>query len=392
MKYDFDTIVDRRGTNCLKYDFAAERGMPKDVLPLWVADMDFPTVPAVSRRLEEAARHGIFGYSDGKEEYFQAVSGWYQKRFGWETKREWLAVTPGVVFAIAAAVRAFTEKGDAVLIQQPVYHPFGQVIRQNDRKLVNSPLKLNDSRYEMDFEDFEKKIVENQVKLFILCSPHNPVGRVWEEWELKRAGEICLRHGVLVVSDEIHCDFVYPGHVHRVFASLSPQLADITVTCTAPSKTFNLAGLQASNIFIPNPDLRARFKKELAAVAYGELNLMGLLACQTAYEEGEEWLDQLLEYLKDSVDFVGNFLKEKLPGIRLIEPEGTYLLWFDLRGLGLSEEEEKDLIVNRAKLWLNDGKMFGSEGRGFWRVNIGCPRLVLGQAMERLERAVSETL
>lgn len=388
MRYDFDKVVDRRGTNCLKYDFAVERGKPEDILPLWVADMDFPTVPAVSARLEQMARHGIFGYSDEKEDYFAAVSGWYRKHFDWEVKREWLVKTPGVVFALAMAVRAFTQEGDAVLIQQPVYYPFSQAIRSNGRVLVNSPLKLTDGHYEIDFADFEEKITANQVKLFILCSPHNPVGRVWEKWELERIGEICLRHGVLVVSDEIHCDFTYPGHTHHMFASIAPEYADFTVTCTAPSKTFNLAGLQASNIFIPNAALRDKFRKEIGASGYSQLNQMGLLACQTAYEEGEEWLRQLKEYLAGNLAFLRGYLNEKLPEIRLIEPEGTYLVWLDFRSLGLTEAEREDLIVNRAKLWLDSGVMFGADGVGFERVNIACTRATLAQALSQLEQAV----
>lgn len=388
MKYDFDTVTQRRGTNCLKYDFAAERGKPEDVLPLWVADMDFPTAPEILERLEQAVRHGIFGYSEGKDDYFEAVAGWYQTHFGWEVKRSWLVKTPGVVFAIAAAIRAFTEEGDAVLLQQPVYYPFSEVVRDNGRILVNSPLKLAEGRYEIDFADFERKIIENKVKLFLLCSPHNPVGRVWEEWELRKIGDICLEHGVLVVSDEIHSDFVWPGHRHRVFASLSPEYADITVTCTAPSKTFNLAGLQVSNIFISNHALKLRFKKAVAQVGYSQVNLMGLVACQAAYEKGEAWLSELKAYLEGNLAFVREYLKAELPEIRLIEPEGTYLIWLDFRGLGLTEEEREDLIVNRARLWLDSGAMFGADGEGFERINIACPRKTLEKALLQLCQAV----
>lgn len=389
MKYDFDTVTDRRGTNCLKYDFAKERGKPEGILPLWVADMDFTTAPEILKRLQKTVSHGIFGYSEGKDDYFQAVAAWYQKHFGWEVKRSWLVKTPGVVFAIAAAVRAFTEAGDAVLLQQPVYYPFGEAIKDNGRILVNSPLKLKEGRYEIDFEDFEKKITENKVKLFLLCSPHNPVGRVWEEWELRKVGDICLKHGVLVVSDEIHSDFVWPGHRHLVFASLSPEYADITVTCTAPSKTFNLAGLQASNIFISNHELKRRFKKAIDQAGYSQVNLMGLVACQAAYEEGEAWLLALKEYLEGNLAFVREYLKKNLPEISLIEPEGTYLIWLDFRKLGLTEEEREDLIVNKAGLWLDSGAMFGADGEGFERINIACPRATLEKALSQLHRAIS---
>lgn len=388
MRYNFDIVTDRRGTNCLKYDFAPERGKPENVLPLWVADMDFPTAPEILKKLEKTVHHGIFGYSEGKDGYFQAVAGWYQKHFGWEVKRSWLVKTPGVVFAIAAAVNAYTSEGDAVLLQQPVYYPFSEVIKDNGRILVNSPLKLKDGRYQIDFEDFERKIMENKVKLFLLCSPHNPVGRVWEEWELQKIGDICLRHGVLVVSDEIHSDFVWTGHRHRVFASLSPELADITITCTAPSKTFNLAGLQISNIFISNHELKQRFKKAVARTGYSQVNVMGLAACQAAYEEGEAWLTELKAYLAENLAFVRDYLKNNLPEIHLVEPEGTYLIWLDFRALGLTEEAREDLIVNRAGLWLDSGAMFGADGDGFERINIACPRVILAQALEQLERAL----
>lgn len=388
MGYDFDTVIERRGTNSIKYDFAKEWGKTEDVLPLWVADMDFPTAPEILNRLEQVVRHGIFGYSEGKEAYFQAVSGWYKKQFGWEVKRSWLIKTPGVVFAISAAIRAFTGEGDGVLIQQPVYYPFSDVVTDNKRKLVISPLKFVNGHYEMDFEDFEEKIKSNGVKLFILCNPHNPVGRVWKEWELRKVGEICLKYGVLVVSDEIHSDFVYPGHKHLVFASLSPQFSDMTITCTAPSKTFNLAGLQISNIFIPNQTIRRKFRKVIDAVGYSQVNVMGLTACQAAYEEGEEWLCLLKEYLLHNLDFLRNYLKEHIPQIDLIEPEGTYLVWLDFRKLGLSEEERERMLSDKAKLWLDSGAMFGENGEGFERMNIACPRETLLKALRQLEAAI----
>lgn len=391
MSYDFDRIVDRRGTNCLKYDFARERGKREDMLPLWVADMDFQTAPEILERLQQAVSHGIFGYSESKEDYFRAVQRWYGEHFDWQVERSWLVKTPGVVFALAMAIRAFTKEGDAVLIQQPVYYPFSETIRDNDRVLINSPLKLLNGHYEIDFEDLEKKIQDNNVKLFLLCSPHNPVGRVWQEWELRKLGDICLRHGVLVVSDEIHSDFTYEGHVHHVFANLSPELADITVTCTAPSKTFNLAGLQVSNVFIPNEQLRKQFKRAMNAAGYSQLNLMGLVACQAAYEEGEPWLEALKAYLSENLNFVREYLKEHLPQIRLVEPEGTYLIWLDFRDLGLTEAQRENLIVNKARLWLDSGAMFGADGEGFERINIACPRAVLRQAMEQLEKALKES-
>lgn len=391
MPVDFDTVPNRRGTNCFKYDFAREMGMPEDVLPLWVADMDFPTAPAVLERLHALAEHGIFGYTGVKDAYFSAVHNWYAQRFGWETQRSWLVTTPGVVFAIAIAIRAFTQKGDAILIQQPVYYPFANKVTENDRQLVVNPLVLKNGRYEMDFVDMERKIADNHVKMFLLCSPHNPVGRVWTKEELLRVGEICQKHGVLVVSDEIHADFTYAGHTHRVFASVKSEFADFTITCTAPSKTFNLAGLQNSNIFIPNRQLRHAYKKELSACGCGGTNCMGMAACQAAYEAGADWLEQLKQYLAGNLAYVRQFLREKLPDIALIEPEGTYLVWLDLRKLGLTEQQQRQLIVQDAKLWLDTGTLFGQGGEGFERINIACPRATIEQAMQRLERAVHKT-
>lgn len=391
MPVDFDTVPNRRGTNCFKYDFAREMGMPEDVLPLWVADMDFPTAPAVLERLHALAEHGIFGYTGVKDAYFSAVHNWYAQRFSWETQRSWLVTTPGVVFAIAIAIRAFTQKGDAILIQQPVYYPFANKVTENDRQLVVNPLVLKNGRYEMDFADMERKIVDYHVKMLLLCSPHNPVGRVWTKEELLRVGEICQKHGVLVVSDEIHADFTYAGHTHRVFASVKSEFADFTITCTAPSKTFNLAGLQNSNIFIPNRQLRHAYKKELSACGCGGTNCMGMAACQAAYEAGADWLEQLKQYLAGNLAYIRQFLREKLPDIALIEPEGTYLVWLDLRKLGLTEQQQRQLIVQDAKLWLDTGTLFGQGGEGFERINIACPRTTIEQAMQRLERAVHKT-
>ena len=388
MNYDFDTVVERRGTDSLKYDASRAREKGEELLPMWVADMDFRTAPEILARLHQVVEHGIFGYSDGGEAYFEAVRGWYESRFAWTVKKEWLIKTPGVVYALAASVRAFTEEGDAVLLQQPVYYPFGQVIRENGRRVINNPLKLADGHYEIDFEDFEEKIIRERVKLFLLCNPHNPVGRVFSEQELRKMGEICKKHGVLVVSDEIHSDFVYPGREHRVFASLSPAYETMSVTCTAPSKTFNLAGLQVSNIFIPDEGMRGRFLHEMRKTGYSQVNRMGLAACQAAYEQGSPWLAALKEYLADNVAYVREFLQENLPEITLIEPEGTYLLWLDFRKLGLTEEEREELLFERAGLWLDSGVMFGDEGEGFERINIACPRKTLEQAMSRLAAAV----
>lgn len=390
MKYDFDKVVDRKGTNCLKYDFAKERGMREDALSMWVADMDFQTAPAVLERLHKTVDHGIFGYTEGKEDYFNAVQNWMKNQFHWDVQRRWLVKTPGVVFGLAMVVKAYTKEGDSVLIQQPVYYPFSEVIEDNNRVLVNNSLKNVNGHYEIDFEDFEQKIIDNNVKLFILCNPHNPVGRVWTREELLKIGDICLKNHVTVVSDEIHSDFIYPGYKHTVFASLSKEISDITVTCTAPSKTFNLAGFQISNIFISNTELRRKFRHEVSAAGYSQVSIMGLVSCQAAYEEGGEWLEQLKEYLVNNLDYLRKFLKENIPQVKLVEPEGTYLIWLDFREMGLSKEQLEDLIVNKAKLWLDSGAIFGDDGIGYQRINIACPRVTLEQAMNQLKDAVDD--
>lgn len=390
MKYNFDEIIDRRNTDCLKYDFAVERGKPEDVLPLWVADMDFRTAPGIIGQAVADASLGIYGYTESKDDYFHAIASWYQNYFDWKVEKKWLVKTPGIVFAIGIAIQALTKEGDAVMIQQPVYYPFSEVIKDNNRTLVNNALVLKDGHYEIDFEDFEDKIIQNNVKLFVLCSPHNPVGRVWTADELRRMGEICLRHDVKVISDEIHSDFVYEGRKHYVFTTVDSAFEDISIICTAPSKTFNLAGLQISNIFIPNVQIRKAFLRQMSAVGYSQVNMIGLHACRAAYETGREWLEELKVYLKGNLDYARAYLEENLPQINLIEPEGTYLIWLDCRALGLPEEKLEHLIVHEAKLWLDSGAIFGEVGEGFERINIACPRAVLKEALERLHRAVSE--
>ena len=388
--YDFDKVIDRHGTNCLKFDFAKERGKNGDELSLWVADMDFQVAKPITDALQAQVNHGIYGYSEVKSDYFDIVKNWFKDNFDWEIKKGSLVKTPGVVYAIAMAVKAFTKGGEAVIIQQPVYYPFSEMIISNNRKLVNSPLVLKDGRYEIDFEDFEKKIVKNNVKLFILCSPHNPVGRVWSVEELKRIGDICIKHDVVIFSDEIHADFVYEPNKHHVFASLGESYAANSVIATAPSKSFNIAGLQVSNIFIENKKLRDAFRNEIVKSGYSQLNTMGLVAARAAYESGKEWLDEVRAYIKDNLIFFRDYLKENIGELNLIEPEGTYLVWVDFRKLGLSEKQREDLIVNKAKLWIDSGAMFGVDGEGFERFNIACPRSYLKKALDSLKKAVEE--
>ena len=382
MRYNFDAIIDRYGTDCIKYDFARERGKPEGLLPMWVADMDFPAPPEVLVDVQKTVAHGIFGYTEPKEGYYDAVAKWFRSRFGYHVNKREIVKAPGVVFALAQAIRAFTEPGEPVMIQTPVYYPFFDVVQDNGRKLVANPLTYDNGRYFIDFDDFERKITKFGVKLFILCHPHNPVGRVWNREELVRLNDICVKHGVIIVSDEIHCDFAWPGHPHTCFGLLNEN----AIIATAPSKTFNLAGLQISNIFVKNADFRDRLKDEIRRSGYSQLNTTGLVACQSAYANGGAWLDELRSYLIENIRLSREFLAARIPKIRFVEPEGTYLIWLDFSEYKLSQNELNLRITEGAKLWLNDGMMFGADGRNFQRMNIACPRATLLDALDRLER------
>lgn len=388
MIYDFNKVIDRHGSNSIKTDLALARGKPADVLSLWVADMDFPTAPAILEALHEKVNHGIFGYSCLDDSFYSALKNWMEKEHDFSPERRELVTTPGVVFGIVCAIRAFTKEGESVIIQTPVYYPFKNMIEHNNRKLVTSSLFEKDGKWFIDFDDFEKKIIDNKVKLFILCSPHNPVGRVWTREELERIAEICLRYKVFVFSDEIHNDFVYAPNVHTVFSTLSPEVADNSIVSMSVSKTFNLAGLQFSTNFIKNPALRAKFKEEFDKTGYDEPSIMGLTAARAAYQNGKPWLEELHKHLKANIDFVRSFLKDKLPLVRLIEPEGTFLLWLDFSALGLSDSEIDDIIVNKAKVWLDRGTMFGQEGEFYQRINIATPRPLLKEALDRIAGAL----
>lgn len=388
-KYNFDEVIDRHNTGSMKYDFQMEQMHRNDLIPLWVADMDFKLPNQIIDDIKNTIDHGIFGYTDSDESYFNAVHNWFFNNFKWDTKKEWLVKTPGVVFAVSNAIRSYTNEGDAVIIQQPVYYPFANSIKLNNRKLVNSELIYKDGYYSIDFEDFEKKIVSENVKLFILCSPHNPVGRVWTFEELKHLANICLKHKVIIVSDEIHCDFTYPGHTHTVLATIDNDIAMNSIICTAPSKTFNLAGLQCSNIFIPDDKLRQKFEHSMAVTGTHSINIAGISACRSAYNNGREWLDQLKKYLEGNLSYVRDFLKENIPQIKLVEPEGTYLIWLDCTELNLTHEQLQDLVIDKAHLWLDAGSMFGNNSELFERINLTCPKSLLKKAMNNLKNAVS---
>ena len=387
MQYDFDTPIDRTHTWSIKHDFKKENGKADDILPLWVADMDFRSPDSVVEALKKAVDHGIFGYSRADESYFDAVAAWYQKRHHLTLQPEWMTCTPGIVFALSIAVRAFTQEGDAVLIQPPVYHPFSRAILRNKRTLVENPLVLKDGHYEMDLEELEQKVLDEHVKLMILCNPHNPVGRVWTREELTALADICLRHHVYVISDEIHGDFVWQGHEQTPYASISEEACLHSMMCTAPSKTFNLAGMATSNLFIPDPEMRRKFRSELLDVGQENMNRLGLFACRAAYEGGGEWLDQLIGYLAGNLALVRDFCKNRVPQIQLVEPEGTYLAWLDCRELGMTDDELMAFFSNEAKVWLDPGTHSGEQGSGFMRFNLGSSRSAIAQALDQIEAA-----
>jgi len=385
--YNFDKIINRRGTKSAKWDNLKSLYGDEELLPLWVADMDFEAPPEVIKALTERAEHGVYGYTFISDEYCEAVRGWMKRRHNWQIEKEWILYTPGVVPAISYAIKAFTQPRDKIIIQTPVYHPFYHTIEENERYIVKNPLVYRDGQYHMDLENLER-IIDDSVKMLILCSPHNPVGRVWTKEELTKLAEICLKYDILVVSDEIHFDIVYKGHKHTVFATLSDEISQNCVVLTAPSKTFNLAGLKVSNAIIPNEILRMKFRKELNKDHITAPNVFGERAMIAAYNHSEGWLDELLEYLEGNRDFFVEYMEKNIPKLKPIKPEGTYLVWVDCTELGMNPKELRDFFVNKCKLALNDGHMFGEEGSTFQRFNIGCPRSLLEEALHRIEVAV----
>lgn len=383
--FDFDAVHSRIGTGSIKYEQNTKTST-QGIIPMWIADMDFKIPPAVENALISSADHGIFGYTMTDTEYDDLITAWYKKRMSWQIRPGWILKAPGVMFAIAASIQALTNPGDAVLICQPVYYPFAKIVSANNRKLIVSELKLNNGKYEIDFADLEEKIATNSVKIFLLCSPHNPVGRVWSKDELILIGQICTKHDVIIISDEIHSDFIFDGQ-HTPIASLSEEIADRTITCTSPTKAFNLAGLQAANIIISNERLLRKVRKASLATGYSNLNTMAIAATKAAYRDGEEWLDELLSYLKGNYDV----LKDAFPEngeISLIHPEGTYLAWLDCRKLGLTDSELDDFFINKAGVQLHLGSIFGTGGNGFVRMNIACPRSILFEAVTRIKNAI----
>lgn len=388
--YDFDKVIERKGTNSSKFELNHQED--KELIPMWVADMDFETLPEIKEALIKRAEHGIFGYAMVNDAYYEAVISWMKRRHQFDVKKEWIVTTPGVVTALKVSVRAYTKENDAIMIMKPVYYPFDFSIELNHRKIIECPLDFDGNEYTCHFELFEKNIIENNVKMFILCNPHNPIGKVWTQEELLQIGNVCKKHHVIVVSDEIHMDFIYKNNQHIPFYNVDESFKEFTIICSAPSKTFNLASLHTSNIIIANKELKEMFEKEKLASGIGDPNIFGLDACKAAYTYGDKWVDELVDYLQDNIDFMINFFKERLPQFKVVQPQGLYLVWVDMRSLDLNKDELEELMLKKAHLYLDEGYIFGTGGVGFERFNVACPRNVLERALIQLEKAIQSLI
>lgn len=391
MGFDFNETVNRENTNCFQYDLREKYFGTNDVIPMWVADMDFKTLPFIREAIQKRLEHEILGYTFRSDSFYNSIIKWLRIRHGWEIKKDWIEFSPGVVPALNMAVLAFTNPGDKVIVQPPVYFPFFSAIENNNRILVNNPLKLKNGRYYMDYKDLRSKI-DNKVKMIILCSPHNPTGNVWTKEELSELAEICLNKNILILSDEIHSDLIYNGYKHIPTASLSKEIAKNTITCVAPSKTFNLAGLSTSVVISSNNKLIQSFSKILDQIHVGNGNIFGNIATEAAYNNGHDWLKNLMAYVQSNLNFVINYFSDNIPMIKPLVPEATYLVWLDCRKLGLNKARLKKFLIEKAKLGLSDGPIFGKEGTGFQRMNIACPREKIELALTRLNKAINENL
>lgn len=390
MKYDFDTYIERIGSDCEKYEHLNEIFGTDRVIPLWVADMDFAAADFIVDAMKKRMEHPIFGYTFRAQCYFEAIIGWVGRHYAWDIKPEWISFSPGVVAGVTFAMLECTEEGDGVLIQPPVYHPFAHAIRDNNRKVVTNPIIETKEGYRIDFDDLDRKLA--QVKAFILCNPHNPTGRVFTQEELLRIGELCQKHDVTIISDEIHSDFVYGPHKHIPIASLSDDLANRTITLIAPSKTFNVAGFSTAVAIIPNADRMEAYKRELNRIHIENGNIFGTVALKAAYEQGDRWLGELKQYLQGNIDYIYDFITTHIPSVGCYKPESTFLMWLDFRKWSMSQEELNRFLVHEAGLGLSDGSIYGidGEGVGFQRLNIGTPRCVLEKAMKQLLEAVQK--
>ncbi|MFJ1492307.1 MalY/PatB family protein [Capnocytophaga canis] len=388
MEYNFDEINDRSKSDALKLEALQPRWGRTDLLAMWIADMDFKTPPFIVNALKKRMECEIFGYTAKPQQWYDAIINWQQKRFGWNISQEMISFTPGVVPALAMVVQAFTEKGDKVLIQQPVYYPFSLVVENNSRVLVNSPLELIDGQYQINFDRLEKDI--KGCKVFLFCHPHNPGGRVWRRDELERVADICHRNNVVLVSDEIHADLTLPPHKHIPLGSVSDQARQMSITFASPSKAFNMAGFTTSYAVIQNPELREKFQSYVEGNMLGDGNVFAYQTVIAAYTEGEEWLNKLLKYIQKNIDFVVDYVEKNIPKVKCIVPEASYLVFLDFRGLEICQESLVHLCVDGAKLALNDGAMYGKEGEGFMRINLACPQSIIAQALHQLKDAIEK--
>ena len=391
MKYNFDELIDRRNTGAVKTDLCKKMFGTDDLIPLWVADMDFRTPDFIIDAINNRCKHPILGYTVPDEEYFNSIIRWIDARHGWKLERNWLGFLPGIVPGLAFAVNALTQTGDQIIIQPPVYPPFIQVPSKNGRELIYNPLKVVDGRFEMDLEDLEYKITD-RTRMFILCNPHNPGGRTWDADTLIKVAEICHKHGVLVVSDEIHSDMALPGNVHTPFASVSELAEQNSITYMAPSKTFNMAGLVSSSYIIPNSEIRKKFSDFMDNSELDNGNIFAYVAAQAAYEKGTEWLSEMISYIQGNVDYIVEFLEKNIPQIKPMIPQASFLIWLDCAGLEMNSHQLQDFMVKEARLGLNKGTTFGPGGEQHLRLNIGCSREVLKQAMEQLKSAINSRL
>ena len=385
MKYDFDEIVPRKDTDCVKYDNVKEIFGTDDIIPMWVADMDWKTPPFIIDAMRKQLDHGVLGYSICSNRWKPAIQSWVSRHYGWDVQPEEIAFVGGIVPAIAFALQCFTKAGDKVLIQPPVYHPYHNVTIELGRTLVTNPLKLVNGQLEIDFEDFEEKVKE--CKLFLLCNPHNPCGRVWSKEELQRMCDICVKNNVLVISDEIHCDMALKGYKHTPFATISEEAKNNCITFMAASKTFNIAGLKSSYHIIQNEEIRNQYNEFLRKSELDSAHLFATLPVAAAYEEGDEWLEQMLEYVDANIDYMEEYLKRYMPKLGMIRPQASYLVFLDARGLGMPHDKMVEFFIREAKVGMNDGAMFGEGGEGFMRMNLGCPRATLKQALDRIKAA-----
>lgn len=387
MIYNFDAVIDRSNNFSAKWSEMDKKYGSNDLLPMWVADMDFKTAPSVIDAMKERLDQGIFGYTTRPNSYNESIVNWISRRYGWDIKSDWIIFSPGVMPSISLIIQEMTEKNDKIMIQEPVYSPFNNVVKDNERELVISPLiKLEDGSYIMDFEDIESKIKD--VKMFILCNPHNPVGRVWTKEELKKLGDICIKNNVKVISDEIHSDIIFKGNKHIPFASISEEFAKNSITCMAPTKTFNLAGLQMSQVILPNEEDYMKLDSAFARLDIRRNNAFSLVATEAAYNHGEDWLKEFLEYIEGNADFAINYIEENMPTLKVKKPEGTYLLWVDFSKTGLTDDEVAKALIEKGKVALNSGVSFGIGGKGYQRINLACPRPMVEDACNRIKVAI----